>query len=109
MASTYETKVARAATLVRADLSSRIFRQSLKLDRTVISKESSTTLITADVERVQLGVRRMHDFWANLATIGLGLWLIESRLGPSSLLSLALLVGEDRICYSAGHHSLNES
>lgn len=48
-------------------------------------------MITADVERVQAGVRKMHDFWANLATIGIGLWLIESRLGPSSLLTLALI------------------
>ncbi|PTB37966.1 hypothetical protein M441DRAFT_60292 [Trichoderma asperellum CBS 433.97] len=91
MASTYEGKAARAATLVRADLSTRIFQQSLKLDRTVISKDSNTTMITADVERVQAGVRKMHDLWANLATVGLGLWLVESRLGPSSLLTLALI------------------
>ncbi|KAL6894904.1 P-loop containing nucleoside triphosphate hydrolase protein [Trichoderma evansii] len=101
MASTYEQKAARAATLVRADLSSRIFQQSLKLDRTVISKDSNTTMITADVERVQAGVRKMHDLWGNLVTVGLGLWLVECRLGPSSLLTLALIFGEDRIHYSA--------
>jgi hypothetical protein len=65
-------------------------------------------MITADVERVQAGVRKMHDFWANLATIGIGLWLIESRLGPSSLLTLALICGKDRIHYSAGHYFLIE-
>ncbi|KAL3426496.1 hypothetical protein PVAG01_00005 [Phlyctema vagabunda] len=92
MASTYEGKAARAATVIRADLSSRIFQQSLKLDRIVVSKDSSTTMITADVDRVQAGIRKMHDFWANLATIGIGLWLINSQVGPSSLLTLALVV-----------------
>jgi len=51
-------------------------------------------MITADVERVQMGVRKMHDFWASLATVGIGLWLIESRLGLSSLLTLAVIFGE---------------
>ncbi|KAH6719181.1 P-loop containing nucleoside triphosphate hydrolase protein [Leptodontidium sp. MPI-SDFR-AT-0119] len=95
MASTYEGKAARAATVIRADLSSRIFQQSLKLDRIVVSKDSSTTMITADVDRVQSGIRKMHDFWANLATIGIGLWLIESRLGASSLLTLAVIVANE--------------
>ena len=71
MASTYEGKAARAATVIRAHLSSRIFQQSLKLDRIVVSKDSSTTMITADVDRVQLGIRIMHDFWANLAAVAL--------------------------------------
>jgi ATP-binding cassette subfamily C (CFTR/MRP) protein 1 len=104
MASTYEGKAARAATVVRADLSTRIFQQSLKLDRIVVSKDSSTTMITADVDRVQSGIRKMHDFWANLATIAIGLWLIDTQLGPSSLLTLALIFGEDRIRCSAGQH-----
>lgn len=109
MAATYEGKAARAATVVRADLSSRIFQQSLQLDRIVLSKDSSTTMITADVERVQEGVRKMHDFWANLATIAIGLWIITVQLGPSSLFSLVLIFGEDRIRCSAGHQSLNEA
>lgn len=109
MASTYEGKAARAATVIRADLSSRIFQQSLKLDRIVVSKDSSTTMITADVDRVQSGIRKMHDFWANLATIGIGLWLIESRLGASSLLTLAVIVGECRIRLRVGYISLKEA
>ena len=101
MASTYEGKAGRAATIIRSDLSTRIFQQSLKLDRIVVSKDSSTTMITADVERVQMGIRKMHDFWANLAGVGIGLWLIKTQLGPSSLLTLVLIFGKDRISCSA--------
>ena len=50
--------------------------------------------MTADVERVQLGVRKMHDVWGPLTSAGIGLWLIEAELGLSSLATLGLIVGE---------------
>lgn len=51
-------------------------------------------MMTADVERVQLGVRKMHDAWASLVAVAIGLWLIEAELGLPSLVTLALIGGE---------------
>jgi hypothetical protein len=50
-------------------------------------------MITADVERVQLGFRKLHDAWGPLVSVGIGLWLVELQLGYSSLVTLGLIVG----------------
>ncbi|KAF4340735.1 multidrug resistance [Fusarium beomiforme] len=93
VSSLYEQKAVRATTVVRADLSMRIYQQSLLLDRVVDSTDSSTTMMTADVERVQLGVRKIHDAWASFVSVAIGLWLIEVELGLSALVTLALIGG----------------
>lgn len=89
----YEQKSARAATAIRGTVAFRIYQHSLRLDRVVDSKDSSTTMITADLERIQQGVRKFHDAWASIAAVGIGLWLIEAELGLSSLVTLALIGG----------------
>jgi len=90
----YEQKSARAATVIRADASLRIYQHSLRLHRVVDSKDSSTTMMTADMDRIQQGVRKLHDAWASLASVGIGLWLITIELGVMSLATLAMIGGE---------------
>lgn len=51
-------------------------------------------MITADVEKVQSGLRKLHDAWGPLVAVGIGLWLIEVELGYSSLVTLGLIVGK---------------
>jgi hypothetical protein len=71
----------------------RIYQQSLLLDRVVDTGDSSTTMMTADVERVQLGVRKIHDAWASFVSVAIGLWLIEAQLGLAALVTLGLIGG----------------
>ncbi|RBA18274.1 hypothetical protein FPRO05_10569 [Fusarium proliferatum] len=93
VSSLYEQSAVRATTVVRADLSMRIYQQSLLLDRVVDTGDSSTTMMTADVERVQLGVRKLHDAWASFVSVAIGLWLIEAQLGLAALVTLGLIGG----------------
>ncbi|KAF5717156.1 multidrug resistance [Fusarium mundagurra] len=93
VSSLYEQSAVRATTVVRADLSMRIYQQSLLLDRVVDTGDSSTTMMTADVERIQLGVRKIHDAWASLVSVAIGLWLIEAQLGLAALVTLGLIGG----------------
>ncbi|KAF5660313.1 multidrug resistance [Fusarium circinatum] len=93
VSSLYEQSAVRATTVVRADLSMRIYQQSLLLDRVVDTGDSSTTMMTADVERVQLGVRKIHDAWASFVSVAIGLWLIEAQLGLAALTGSLLLGG----------------
>ncbi|EXL42709.1 hypothetical protein FOCG_15156 [Fusarium oxysporum f. sp. radicis-lycopersici 26381] len=93
VSSLYEQSAVRATTVVRADLSMRIYQQSLLLDRVVDTGDSSTTMMTADVERVQLGVRKIHDAWASFVSVAIGLWLIEAQLGLAALVTLGLIGG----------------
>ncbi|KAI8395666.1 hypothetical protein FOFC_21196 [Fusarium oxysporum] len=94
VSSFYEQSAVRATTVVRADLSMRIYQQSLLLDRVVDTGDSSTTMMTADVERVQLGVRKIHDAWASFVSVAIGLWLIEAQLGLAALVTLGLIGGK---------------
>lgn len=94
VSSLYEQSAVRATTVVRADLSMRIYQQSLLLDRVVDTGDSSTTMMTADVERVQLGVRKIHDAWASFVSVAIGLWLIEAQLGLAALVTLGLIGGK---------------
>lgn len=79
----YRQCTARVITAVRADLVAMIHSHTLKLNLSSSSRDSASTLMSADVERFAAGTRNMHECWACIVDIALALWLLEQQLGTA--------------------------
>ncbi|KAL4906205.1 P-loop containing nucleoside triphosphate hydrolase protein [Aspergillus multicolor] len=77
----YRQCTARAISAVRADLIGQIHHHTLKLSSSSTSRDSASMLMSADVERFAAGSRDMHECWACIIELALGIWLLEDRLG----------------------------
>ncbi|KAH8196670.1 hypothetical protein TruAng_009167 [Truncatella angustata] len=80
----YRQCTARAITAIRADLVSMIHNHSLKLSASSSAQDSASTLMSADVERFVTGSRNMHECWACIIELALGLWLLERQIGVAT-------------------------
>jgi len=50
--------------------------------------------MSADIERIGVGLQVLHELWANIILIGFALWLLHQQIGLSSLSILGLIVGK---------------
>ncbi|KAI0124124.1 P-loop containing nucleoside triphosphate hydrolase protein [Xylariales sp. AK1849] len=80
----YRQCTARAITAIRADLVSKIYGHSLRLSASSSAQDAASTLMSADVERFAAGSRNMHECWACIIELGLGLWILEQQLGVAT-------------------------
>ncbi|KAH8660626.1 ABC transporter [Xylariales sp. PMI_506] len=77
----YRQCTARAITAIRADLVTMIHNHTLRLSSSSSSRDAASTLMSADVERFAAGSRNMHECWACVIQVALGVWLLERQLG----------------------------
>jgi ATP-binding cassette subfamily C (CFTR/MRP) protein 1 len=53
---------------------------------------SATTLVSADIERIQFGIREVHEIWANAISAAISLFLIEDAIGVSMVPALGVSI-----------------
>ena len=88
----YRQCTARAITAIRADLVTMVHSHTLKLSSSSSSRDAASTLMSADVERFAAGSRNMHECWACVIQVALGLWLLEKQLGVAVAATAGLTV-----------------
>jgi ABC-type multidrug transport system fused ATPase/permease subunit len=62
-----------------------IYSKTIEISTTAIDNNAAVTLMSTDVERLILGLRGMHDLWANVLQFGLAAWLLQTRMGWASI------------------------
>lgn len=77
----------RAAVAMRASLTDFVFQRLSHLDSAIELAGSATTLVSADIERIQFGFRDIHEIWANVITTAISLFLIERSLGIIAMIT----------------------
>ena len=82
----------RAITMTRGGLISMLFAKAALLDLRAIDPASSTTLMSADIERITNGWMTLHDMWSNVIEIGLAIYLLERQLGAACGIPVAVAV-----------------
>lgn len=90
----YQHLTYRAITMVRGGLVSMIYKKSSNLSTKDSDPASSLTLMSADVERIVQGWQTMNDIWANLAEIGLAIFLLERQLGVACVIPVGVSIGK---------------
>ncbi|CVK96796.1 related to multidrug resistance-associated protein [Fusarium mangiferae] len=75
-------------TMYRGGLVSLIFKKTLKLKTASIKDSAPVTLMTADVETIVAAGASVHDMWANMLELPVGIYLLYRQVGKPSLLVL---------------------
>ncbi|KAL4912842.1 hypothetical protein BDW62DRAFT_206085 [Aspergillus aurantiobrunneus] len=88
----YRQCTARVIAALRADLVGKVHSHTLKLSSSSASRESASTLMSADVERFVAGTRDMHECWGCLIEVALGIWLLAEQLGVTAAATGGLTV-----------------
>ncbi|KAI7202495.1 multidrug resistance-like protein [Hortaea werneckii] len=74
--------------MIRGLLIGAICEKSLQLPNDETSKQSSITLISADTERINLGLRNMHEVWANIIELAVAIYLLQREVGVIAIVPL---------------------
>nr|RBQ92112.1 hypothetical protein FVER53263_07622 [Fusarium verticillioides] len=67
-------------TMYRGGLVSLIFKKTLKLKTTSIKDSAPVTLMTADVETIVAAGASVHDMWANMLELPVGIYLLYRQV-----------------------------
>lgn len=89
----YRQASIRAATAMRASLTDFIFQRLPYLDSGVGLAGSATTMVSADIERIQFGVREIHDVWGYFVSAAISLFQIERSIGVAMVPALGVAIG----------------
>ncbi|KAI7551399.1 hypothetical protein KC331_g2578, partial [Hortaea werneckii] len=75
-------------TMIRGLLIGAICEKSMQLPNDETSKQSAITLISADTERINLGLRNMHEVWANIIELAVATYLLQREVGVIAIVPL---------------------
>jgi ABC-type multidrug transport system fused ATPase/permease subunit len=84
----------RFRTMLRSILVTEIFDKATKARIGGIGDDDSAalTLMSTDMERIRLGLNRLHDIWASIIQAGLAGWLLYNRIGVAFLVPIGLVL-----------------
>ncbi|TLD27952.1 canalicular multispecific organic anion transporter 2 [Venturia nashicola] len=71
----------RSITIVRGSLIDIIYHKSLAIELSAAQKAAPIGLVTADVERIDFTIERIHSLWASVIEIAIAIYLLEREMG----------------------------
>lgn len=83
--------------MIRGLLIGAICEKSLQLPNEETSKQSAITLISADTERINLGLRNMHEVWANIIELAVAIYLLQREVGVIAVVPLFIAAGTTKL------------
>lgn len=92
MMSQHQHLTYRAITMMRGALISLIYKKAGNMSTKDADPGSSTTLMTADVERIVMGWQTMHEIWANSIEISVAVILLKQQLGVACAVPIGVAV-----------------
>ncbi|KAK2591110.1 hypothetical protein QQS21_011198 [Conoideocrella luteorostrata] len=78
----------RLITAVRGGLVALIFSKAIDLDVATAKESAAVTLMSTDIDGVASGLQKIHDIWASLIELGLGIYLLQLQVGAACFLIL---------------------
>jgi ATP-binding cassette, subfamily C (CFTR/MRP), member 1 len=81
-------------TLVRGSLVSTIYRKTTELSIMTSNSSAAVSLMSTDIERIVNGHRNLHEVWANVISVCIATWLLQTELGLVCLAPILLAAGE---------------
>ncbi|KAF4634157.1 hypothetical protein G7Y89_g3952 [Cudoniella acicularis] len=101
----YWHKQYRLITMVRGSLVSAIYSKTLRMGAGAVTGSEATTLMSADVERIVVGLRSLHEIWGGMLDLGLALWLLYHQVGLAMLsmagMALVCTLGASKLAQCA--------
>lgn len=79
-------------TRIRGALVGLIYKKTLCLP--VYTDAAPITLMSTDIDGITAGFRMLHDIWASILELGIGIYLLYKEVGPASFLVFIPIVGQ---------------
>ncbi|KAK2768034.1 ABC multidrug transporter [Colletotrichum kahawae] len=84
----YQHMTYQLVTLFRGGLVSLIFKKTLDLDASAIKDPAPVTLMSVDIENIAVALTYIHDIWAAVVELPIGIYLLYRQVGPPCFLLL---------------------
>ncbi|OTB09427.1 hypothetical protein M426DRAFT_18072 [Hypoxylon sp. CI-4A] len=78
--------------MARGTLVTAIYTKTIEARISNEEEKASLTLMSTDVEKVMLGFRFLHEFWANLIEVALASWLLYNYIGPAFVAPIVIVL-----------------
>ncbi|KAK1752303.1 canalicular multispecific organic anion transporter 1 [Echria macrotheca] len=75
---------------VRAGLTAKIYRHTVSLKSRDVEDSAAITLMGTDVERIVESLRFVHEVWAAVPEVAIGVWLLARQVSYASIAPLAI-------------------
>ncbi len=100
----------RMITKTRGVLISQILRKTFVLDYEEAKKSAALTLMSTDIEGISRVLPKVHEAWAGLIELGVGIYLLSTIVKEASILVIIPALGMLQFCAkislsSPFHHS----
>lgn len=82
----------RMIAMARGSLVSLVYSQTLQMPDSY-DESAALTLMSTDIDRVTVGLQNIHEVWARITEIAIGMWLLVDQLGAVAVLPIGLIVG----------------
>jgi hypothetical protein len=90
----YQHRTYRSIAMFRGALISMLYNKATDLSLTSVDPASSLTLMSADIERIVMGMQTMHELWSNTIEVALAIYLLERQLGAACAIPIGVAVGK---------------
>lgn len=80
-------------TAIRGDLIIRIYQKSLQTGSSRDSDLAPLTLMSANIERIFLGLQYFHEAVVSVPVLGIALWLLEKEIGLGAIAPVVVVGG----------------
>lgn len=67
-------------------------------DLSIMNTDDSAamTLMSTDVERITIGLNMMHETWAGVIEVAIGIYLLYRQLGTPAFVAMGVALGKSR-------------
>jgi ATP-binding cassette, subfamily C (CFTR/MRP), member 1 len=80
--------------MIRGGVISMLFKKAGEASLLHVDPSSSVTLMSADIERIVLGMQSMHEIWSNSVEIAVAIYLLKRQLGIACLVPVGVAIGK---------------
>ncbi|OCK89464.1 putative multidrug resistance protein [Cenococcum geophilum 1.58] len=104
----YMHRLFRSITMLRGGLVGLIFNKTLLLRDGVYDESAAITHMSTDIDRIAASMQSMHETWARLIEVSIGVWLLSIQLGAVSVIPIIVVIICAAINTRAAKHSSNQ-
>lgn len=90
--------------MVRGALVPHIFKKTLKLPYSIAKESAAATLMSTDIEGISTGIPQVHEIWAGLIEVCVGLYLLATIIDKATFLVVLPVLGKGLLFTDEAHY-----
>ncbi|KUJ15876.1 putative multidrug resistance protein [Mollisia scopiformis] len=88
----FKHRLYRTITMFRGAAVGLIYNKTMKLQDGVYNESAAVTLMSTDIDRVASSMVSVHEIWAQLIEVIIGIWLLARQVGWVSVIPVVLII-----------------